>query len=79
MPIYKYECQKCRTQWDEVHTVDERMNEEHCGVTAIRLISPTAKPQVYNYYCEGIGAQITGPAQRAKLMKQKGLADADPL
>lgn len=81
MPMYDYECKECNKDWINFHVVDERGDEKCpcCKGEAIRLISSGPKPVVYNYYCDGIGAQITGPEQRAKLMKKKGLADAPPL
>lgn len=76
MPVYSYECKICGKKWENVRKVDDRYNEKcGCGAQAAVVMSLTAKPVVYEFYSESIGAQITGKKQRERLMKEKGLAE----
>lgn len=34
-----------------------------------------AKPVVYEYYSENLDARITGPKQKARLLKEKNLSE----
>ena len=75
MPIYCYT--HCVRTWDSVRKIDDRHNElcPECGETAEILITAGARPVVYDYYDNGLGERVTGPAHRRRLMKQKDLED----
>jgi len=76
MPLYNYKCEKCGKSWEEYKTICERNDVSCCGETAEKIIAPTAKPIVYEFYSTSLDAHITGPAQRKKLMKERNLEDA---
>lgn len=73
MPIYCYEC--CGQKWESYHKVDDRKNEfcSECDELAEQVMAPTQRPIINEYYSENLGAQVTGPKQRERLMKAKGL------
>jgi putative FmdB family regulatory protein len=74
MPIYPYRCDKCGNKWEAVHGVSERDNESCCGKPAIREIAKTfGRPVILEGYNEGLGAYVTGPKQKAKIMQEKNL------
>lgn len=79
MPLYEYVCKDCDPDyiWEAVHKVDVRM-EEYCNVCSKKaeiLISTASRPITYEYYSEQLGAQITGPNQKRRLAKSKGLEE----
>ena len=83
MPLYDYECPKCKEKSEVYLCLKDVENTQIvcsiCMEDMTRKITTSAKPTIYNYECVGIGEHITGPAQRAKLMKEKGLSDAPKL
>ena len=80
MPLYDYECPKCEGKSEVYLCLKDAENTpvicSNCLEDMKRIISTSSKPIIYNYECVGIGEHITGPAQRARLMKEKGLSDA---
>jgi len=62
-------------EWDSAHKIKNRHKEKcpDCGEKAKLLITTTARPVVYDYYDNGLGERVTGPAHRRELMKKKGL------
>ncbi len=79
MPLYDYYCPKCdnQKQWEGFHSVENRGNEicSDCGGKAYIALSVTAKPIIQEYYSDNLQAQITGPAQKKRLMRAKGLEE----
>jgi len=76
MPVYDYACQSCGLEWEAYHEIEERNSEWcDCGELAKRIYFMNGKPVVYEYYSENLGARITGPAQRQRLMKEKDLSE----
>lgn len=75
-PIYQYQCVTCGEKFEEFRHIEDRGNAEHCGEKAKLLISSTGRPVVYEYFSENLGSYVTGPAQRARLMKEKGVEAA---
>ena len=75
MPIYGYKCHTCRATWEQIHTVDNRNNEQcpSCDAPAEIQIVSTAKPVIYEYYDDGLGQQVTGPRHRGRLMRERDL------
>ena len=75
MPIYDYE--HCGQIWEGFNTIDERNMELcSCGEHATIVIRNSARPVIYEYYDTGLGAQVTGPKQRQKIMRAKGLEES---
>jgi putative FmdB family regulatory protein len=76
MPVYDYHCPDCNLTWETYNRVDCRDNEVCvCGKKAERKLQFISKPVVYDYYSENLGAQVTGPRQRKRLMKMKNLEE----
>jgi hypothetical protein len=48
---------------------------KECNDPATRQLAPPARPVVYEYYSESLDEMITGPAQKARIMKQKGVSE----
>lgn len=78
MPIYDYKCHVCDEQWESLRSVKDRLSEicTNCGALASIQISRTARPVCHEYYSENLGAYVTGPAQKRRLMKAKNLEEA---
>lgn len=76
-PMYEYECPSCQEDWETVHSVDTRKEENcaYCGEKAKLLISVGARPIINEYYSESLDAMVTGPKQRKTLMKAKGMEE----
>jgi hypothetical protein len=47
-----------------------------CGYPMDKVLSPIARPIICEYYSEGLGAVVTGPRQKQRLMKEKGVSEA---
>lgn len=76
-PLYGYYCTFCSRVWDEFRKIAERHEERcECGAYANIAIGLKSKPVVYDYYSENLGAYITGPGQRKRLMKKKHMEEA---
>ena len=75
MPLYSYVC-ICGREWDAFHSIEDRDNEKcsHCGISAKRILSFTSKPIIMEYYSESLGAVITGPQQKSRIMKEKNVS-----
>jgi putative FmdB family regulatory protein len=76
MPLYEYKC-PCGRLWEARHTIDER-DDEICPVCfqqPVRVLSLPGKPVVYEYYSENLGAVVTGPKQKAQLIKERNLTE----
>jgi hypothetical protein len=74
-PLYEYKC--CGQTWEAFHTTPYRNCEicDECGRMAKRILSKIAKPVVMEYYSENLDAQITGPKQKSKIMKEKNVSE----
>ena len=79
MPIYEYycDCYDGEEVWESFHKVDDRNNEKcpDCGQKASIAMSVGQRPVIMEYYSENLQANVTGPAHRKQLMKQKGLEE----
>lgn len=75
-PLYEYKC-TCGKFWEARHTIDERDEEAcaACGEKPKRVLSLTAKPVVYEYYSDNLGTMVTGPKQKAQLLKERNLTE----
>lgn len=76
MPLYDYRCEVCGRTFEAFHKIAERTHERCCNKIATVLVSCTSKPICYDYFDNALDCHITGPKQRAKLMKKGDLADA---
>lgn len=76
MPSYEYFCAHCEKRYEAYHAVAERDNETCCGHPAFRMLSVPAKPVVCEYYSESLGAHITGPRHRDRVMKEKNISES---
>jgi putative FmdB family regulatory protein len=77
VPLYEYKCKKCGWQFELYKAISERDNVECCGQKAKRLISKSqGKPVIKGYFSENLNAHITGPKQRERIMKEKGVTCA---
>lgn len=76
MPLYEYHC-SCGNHWEAHRSVDYRDMEacSDCLRKPQRVFSMNAKPVVYEYYSENLDARITGPKQKARLLKEKNLSE----
>ena len=78
MPLYDFRCEKCDVEVEGYASVASR-NEvacPMCGDTMTVLITTRARSVVYDYFSENLDAYVTGPAQRRRLMKERGLEEA---
>jgi len=77
VPVYDFRCNDCRIEWEEYHEIKDRDNEWCvCGEKAERLIKFSTMPIIKEYFSENLNAQITGPAQRKRIMKERGVEEA---
>ena len=81
MPRYDYKCNACGHEFEVVMSsklLDKfKISCEKCLCDTKRLISKTqGKPLVLDTYNESADAHFTGPAQRARVLKEKGLVEA---
>ena len=76
MPLYEYWC-SCGNRWEAGHSVENRNDEfcPDCLARANRTYRINARPVVYEYYSENLDARITGPKQKARLLKEKNLSE----
>lgn len=77
MPLYDYFCGECESQFEAHASVKNRnrVRCKKCRKQAELVISCTSKPQFMEYYSENLGCQITGPAQKRRIMKAKGVEE----
>lgn len=74
MPVYSYICRPCKREWENFRFINHRKLEVcKCGNKAEIAITTNSKPIVKEYYCEGLQAVITGPKQRERIAREKGL------
>lgn len=77
MPLYNYHCENCGLDLEKFNTVENREYMAcNCGYPMTKIMSAISKPIILEYYNEGLGAVVTGPRQRQRLMKAKGLTEA---
>jgi len=76
MPTYLYEC-TCGNTYEMFHHIENRDDEvcPDCGFKPKRLIAMTGKPVVYEYFSENLNARVTGPKQKARLLKERNLPE----
>jgi putative FmdB family regulatory protein len=77
VPTYQYKC-SCGNDYEAWHHIKDRDNEvcPDCGFKPERVWVMTSKPVVYEYYSESLDCMITGPEQKKRLMKEKGVVEA---
>jgi len=77
-PLYEYECDYCGKGWEAFRSVEFRDREScsHCGGAPKRVLSFNSKPVVQEYFSESLNAVITGPKQKARLLREKNLSEA---
>jgi putative FmdB family regulatory protein len=77
LPLYEYKCPSCECRYEAVHPVQFRDFDicPDCGERTNRLLSQPAKAVIYEYYSENLGAVVTGPKQKKKLMEEKGVSE----
>ena len=77
MPVYNYVCDSCGRELELFNTVD---NREYamcgCGSHARKVLSSIAKPIIHEYWSENLNAYVTGPRQKSRLMKERGVTEA---
>lgn len=78
MPLYEYKC-SCGNHWDAFHSIEFRDSETcECGLKADRVWAfPQGRPVVYEYFSENLDAQITGPRQKQRVMKEKDVSESN--
>lgn len=77
-PIYNYECE-CGRKFIAIKKINARKHEIcDCGLRAKQVLSIPAKPVIIcqPYWDSGIGAKITSPKQRKRLLREKGLEES---
>ena len=77
MPVYRYRCNKCIDTWENFRNISDRKEEVcgRCGDQAEIVITSIAKPVIYDYYSESLGAYVTGPKQKRDIMRIKNLEE----
>lgn len=77
MPIYSYKCSACGREFEAFNVIRLReLSECPCGEKANKVLSPIARPVVYEYWSENLNAYVTGPRQKQRLMKERGVTEA---
>lgn len=77
MPIYRYHCSSCGKECEIFNSVENREYAFcECGSPMRKVFSLISKPIVYDYYSENLGARITGPQHKRRLMKEKNVSEA---
>ena len=77
-PVYIYHCGKCERSWEALHWVSERDEEWCCDTRAGRRIPKSqGRPVVHEYFSESLNSMITSPKQKRKVMRDKGVEEAD--
>lgn len=76
MPMYEYAC-SCGNNYDAHHSVDTRDDEvcPDCGFKPERVFSVVGRPVVYEYFSESLNERVTGPRQKARLLREKNLSE----
>ena len=75
-PLYQYYCEKCEKEWEAMHPICQRTDEEcGCGTHAKIDISKGGKPVVVNYFSEHLNRQITGPKQKKEVMREMNVEE----
>ena len=77
--MYEYYCACVHEDaiWEAFHSIADRNNEKcpDCDQRASIAMSVGQRPVIMEYYSENLQANVTGPAHRKQLMKQKGLEE----
>lgn len=75
MPLYTYK--HCDKIWETSRLIKDRDNVhcQLCGQKADKLVDEIRRPIFMEYFDEGLGTQVTGPKQRQRIMKSKGLEE----
>ena len=78
MPLYDYFCGTCEEQFEAHASIKNRhrVRCKTCHKTAELVVSCKSRPQFIEYYSENLGCQITGPAQKRRIMRERGKEDA---
>lgn len=72
MPLYDYECGKCRGKTEHFFKVKQKKDTIKCGCGSQMksIISTKRKPMIVDEWDEVLGARVTGPAHRKELMRK---------
>jgi putative FmdB family regulatory protein len=77
MPLYDFKCLSCGKEFESFKKVAEkdlqRCEEQDCRGKTKTLITQNGGFRYEDGYDSDLGENITGPAQRAKIMKDRGL------
>lgn len=77
MPTYVYECKVCQRRFEAVRSVDQRNGVvcANCGGETQIVISRVAVHAFEPYYSPTFKRYVTSRGEKARLMRQKGLAE----
>lgn len=77
MPLYDYRCIECKHEFEHFSTVDDKDNYfcEKCDGVVETLITIKSNPQFYEGYDAQLDAYLTGPEQKRRIMKEKGISE----
>ena len=76
MPCFEFFCETCGITWEEILRVKDRSRVKCvCGAVPKKLVSVPARPVVYGYYSENLGATVTGPEQKKRLLRERNLVE----
>lgn len=77
MPLYNYSCPNCKREWEAFASIKNRRVARctKCGRIGELLISCSSRPVILNYWSENLNAHITGPAQKKRIMKERGVEE----
>jgi len=77
MPLYNYHCDNCNKDSELFNTVEKREYALcECGSSMKKIFSLISKPVVYDYYSENLGARVTGPQHKRRLMQERNVREA---
>lgn len=79
MPLYDLKCLKCDEEWEDYSTVAMKdlfkCPIDNCNGMGVTQITCSSKPHYYEEYDKELKTQITGPAQREKVLRSKNLVE----
>ena len=78
MPMYDYLCTYCSKDYNDIFMhLDEKDRAmcPSCGAFMVSQITIRSAPQFYEGYDEQLDAYLTGPKQKQRILKEKGLVE----
>jgi putative FmdB family regulatory protein len=78
MPNYDFECNKCAAQEERFVSLGKTNRQKcyNCGGAMRIVIKQSAPPIFHEYFSENLGCMVTGPRQKARILKEKGLSES---